>query len=482
MGINASILLSVASGILLVISATHSGIFAWLAFVPIFIAIRKSSLRNAAISGIFFGLTFSFVLFYATTAYGLVYYGVTVFYNTLFVVIAVLSQALLYRRGRGVLYNFFIPPSVWVIFEYLRTIGPVSLPASLGITQYSFLELLQSASIIGTYGISLIVLWVNSAVAAAFLSLSGLEHKTLRQRYGVFFGAITVLVILSSLIIRGHGVLKANPLDTSGIKVSIVKGGLPIELYKKQEYDAGAKQLIRDTYFELTERSLVSEHPEILVWPEGAIYEPVMEIGSSRNRIVDYAREFNCVMLVGAPATGSSAMMTNSAYVISGDGAVLGRRDKQKLIAFIEDYAKGDDSKPVVTTLGKFGILICFDSMYPELARHMTMGGSQILFVLTNYCAFTGSPLTFLHAQDCIMRAVENRRYLVRADQAGECIFVDPFGRIITRDNGKEAGIVNGFVNVRSCETVYTRRGDFVVFMVFLACVLSLFVNRRYSR
>ncbi|MBI4335036.1 MAG: apolipoprotein N-acyltransferase, partial [Candidatus Omnitrophica bacterium] len=212
----------------------------------------------------------------------------------------------------------------------------------------------------------------------------------------------------------------------------------------------------------------------ILVWPEGAIYQKVMFIDEYRSKITDYARRYNAFIIVGAPGNDENGYATNSAYVVSNSGEIVGRYDKVKIVPFLEGYNRGRGFFPVKTRLGSLGMAICFESAYPQVMRRLVKNGSDILFVLTNDCGFGDSPLALMHAKDTVVRAVENRRYVVRADQSGVSLIADPFGRVIKRYGRSPHEIITGTVNARYGGTPYTKFGDILPLAAFFICALII--------
>lgn len=478
------ILLSALTGLLIAISAIYDGIFAWVAFVPVIIALNDCDVRRGLIYGAVGGICAGVWLFYGVLWYGLQYYIVLIVYNALQGVLSAGFYVILKSRLRNPFLKILILPLVWISFEYLKTFSPISFPAPLGATQYRFKSLIQLASITGVYGVSLLVLWMNHLIAIWAIELyrfTNSKIKDFKNLKYVFLASMVILLIFITTIVWGHDLLKKNPPVESRIKISILQGNVPIEFYWKQRDSQDIKDSISKRYFEMTDRALRDEGPDILVWPEGAIYEKVMEMDDYKRRLTDYAKRFGSFIIVGAPGVDEEGYNTNSAYVISNNGEVIGRYDKVRIVPFLEGYKKGRGYLPIHTDLGKFGIAICFESIYPQVTRELVKHGSEILFILTNDCGFGSSPLASMHAKDSCFRAVETRRYVVRADQSGISLIIDPFGRILKQYEGSKTKIISGYVNIKKDKTIYTMSGDLLPFMSFILGAIIMLKKRQFK-
>lgn len=481
MNVYFGLLLSAATGILIGISGTYNGIFAWAAFVPILIALDNASAREVALYGACGGICAAALLYYGVISYGLQYYIALIIYTALQGVVAAIGFAALSNRLKNNFLNYLISPLIWVGIEYLRTISSISFPSPLGVTQHQFLSLMQVSALTGIYGITLLILWVNRLAAVWVVELFKFKRGGIKIKKGLsdaFLTSALVSAVLFGAVCWGHGLLKKNPSEEEGIKVSIVQGNIPMEFYRNQHDVPSKKDAIRNRYFGMTARALREEAPRLLVWPESAIDEKIIEIDGYRKKILDYAKVFGSFIIIGSPGTDEAGFNTNSAYVISDQGEIIGRYDKVKLIPFLENYGKGRGYFPIQTDLGKIGIVICFESAYPQALRELVRRGAAVLFVLTNDCGFGDSPISSMHANDAAIRAIENRRYLVLANQRGVSLMIDPFGRILRKYGGKEPKILSGKVNLRKEITLYNTFGDYLPLLSILICLLTILRKR----
>ena len=127
-----------------------------------------------------------------------------------------------------------------------------------------------------------------------------------------------------------------------------------------------------------------------------------------------------------------------------------------------------------VSKAGGFGVLICFEVIYPELSRDLARGGARFLLNLSNDAWFGDSSGLEQHFAMSVFRAVETRRALARATNTGVTALIAPSGRIAARfpDHARGAWIVR--VPLREGFTPYTRAGDIFAFSAAIAAAAAL--------
>jgi len=106
------------------------------------------------------------------------------------------------------------------------------------------------------------------------------------------------------------------------------------------------------------------------------------------------------------------------------------------------------------------GAFVCFEAMYPELVRRIVGGGVEVLANLSNDAWFGSATPAEQHLDMAALRAVETRRWLVRAATTGVSAIVDPWGRVVARIQFGRPGVISGEIRRSHVETVYQRFGD----------------------
>ena len=138
-----------------------------------------------------------------------------------------------------------------------------------------------------------------------------------------------------------------------------------------------------------------------------------------------------------------------------------------------------------------FAVLICFEDTFPELSRRFVDRGANFLVNITNDAWFKRTSAPYQHLSASVFRAVENRRFLVRAANTGVSAFISPSGRVrplVSLRDGKEIfteGTETGFVYGRGIKTFYTRYGDWFVLLClfsFIYGIIKRWVRARQAK
>jgi len=181
--------------------------------------------------------------------------------------------------------------------------------------------------------------------------------------------------------------------------------------------------------------------------------------------------------LFGTVAYTPTHQPLNSAVLLGPTGAEIGRYDKIDLVPFGEfvpgvfsfvnritqeagDFVPGRDIKVLRVAGHNLGVFICYESAFPDLVRQFTKQGADVLVNLSNDAYFGHSEARQQHLLLARMRAVENRRYVIRATNDGITAVIDPAGRITKRLPEFEEAAASVRYGVVESTTVYARHGD----------------------
>jgi apolipoprotein N-acyltransferase len=205
-------------------------------------------------------------------------------------------------------------------------------------------------------------------------------------------------------------------------------------------------------------------------------------------------------LLLGAPRTvplgDGVATVRNSAFVVDSTGKLLGSYDKIHLVPFGEtstwllpralqrrlgvpdDYSAGDT--PTLLDIGGMhaGVLICWEGIYASAARVLVNAGAELLVNLSNDDWFDGHAAVEQHLHATLLRAVETRRFLLRATNSGVTAIVDPRGFVVASAPPGAATVVAGHVTRISGLTPYVRAGDVFAWACVLAALGALILPR----
>ena len=210
----------------------------------------------------------------------------------------------------------------------------------------------------------------------------------------------------------------------------------------------------------------------------------------------EFAREEKVWLLFGAPAYERGQDGTgffNRAWLLNSRGETAGRVDKSHLVPYGEyvplksympflgkivehvgDYSPGPGGGVVEPWFGKVGPLICYETIFPELAQAKTAAGAGLLVNMTNDAWFGRSSAPYQHLEMLTWRAVEQRRSVVRAAQTGISALIDPAGRITARLELGEKGQLSGLLPIMSEKSIYHQFGRWFRSVCFFAAVAML--------
>jgi apolipoprotein N-acyltransferase len=473
------ILLVILSGLLLTAAFPpgHLSWMAWIAVVPLFKCLEGVPPRRAFTLGFFFGLAHNLTLVYwvvfVMQHYGNLPIPVSLGILMLFASYLALYPALFcffYLHLRGPFYCFKTA-GLWVALEFVRAKVLTGFPWCLvGHTQYQDLPVIQIADVAGVFGISFIIILVNSACYTIIFKRS---FKTILTEVP----AAVLLVVLT----LAYGYHRLSEVRNRGpaIKVAVAQGNIDQSVKWNPSFQVKTIEIYRD--LTLSTRPF---GPDLVVWPETAVPLFFQDGGELADAVLETVKESGAYLVFGGPAyggRGDSVHYYNRAYLVSPKGEVTDTYDKVHLVPFGEyvplkrylpfvrrlvvsagDFKAGEKVVPLRFPEARAGVLICFEIIFPELARAMTRNGAGLLVNLTNDAWYGMTSAPYQHFSMAVFRAVENGRPLVRAANTGFSAFITAQGKIIrVSDLFSETAITEVISLGSSSLTIYTRYGDF---------------------
>lgn len=485
------IMLAVVSGVLLALAfpKVDWNILAWVAFIPLLWIIQGQTLRRA------FGLGWiSGMGFYLCTLYWIVdtiglYSNIPhiIAVGPLLLMCAILSvytgvfAAGLSRQSGPLL--MLVAPVLWVALEWVRSFFFIAFPwVSLGYSQYNFLNLIQFVEFTGMYGLSALVIFGNTVL---FRVLS---------RRGPGRGRVLLVFLLIITGLWGWGNWRRSQLaalpKAHTLSVGIAQGNIA----QDQKWNPDYQETAITRYEQLT-RQMAEQQVDLVVWPEASVPFFFQSDVTYRGRLLDLAQETKTPLLFGSPAfqaRGTEITLFNRAYLLSPDTSVLGQYDKiiltpfgeyipfqdsvlfflDKLVEGIGDFAPGTTPTVFSLPFGNFGVLICYEGVFPDLARRFVRNGATLLINVTNDAWFGETSAPYQHLAMEAMRAVENRVPLVRSANTGISAIVNIDGQIQAQTALLETTFIVEQIAWPQVTSVYTQYGDWFVTL----CVVSALV------
>jgi apolipoprotein N-acyltransferase len=464
--------LAAASGLLLtaIYPPINLSVLAWVALAPLLLALEGASPLGGWWLGWITGTVGAlgvtgYWIFRAAHDYfhlsDLAALGFTVGVTQLFVSVYFALFGLAVALLRDAPWRWLAVPAVLVATEFLRAHLLSGNPwALLGHSQTGVL-LMQLSRVTGIYGMSFV------------LALTGTAAASLPRTR---MPSVVALISVVAVLVFGEWYVRSaahQPMDS--ISIALVQGNLPnAERGEPQHYTDHL-----DHYLELSLRAAAA-HPEMIVWPENAIGFFPESNPALLERLTDWLGRQKTAVLAGAPratSRGGSASVFNSAYLWNA-GGIAGVYDKQVLLPFVERLPLRSEDGPyqpgtraTIFSIGqqRFGVLICYEAIYPALARQLVNEGAQFLVNLSNDSWFEAGAGPEQHYQLSRFRAVENGVSVVRVTNSGVSGVIDPLGRETTRLPSQSAVALVADVPIGSPGTFYSRHGD----VFALACVVA---------
>ncbi len=489
--------LAVLSGILLALAFPKfgMGLLSLVALVPLLVALHlPGSGKERAVSpgrafrlGYVTGAVFFLVLLYwipdlprENLTVPFVMYpalAIMVLYLALFPALASLGAAWMARRGVPLGLTF---PFLWTLAEAVRGTGPLGFPwGSLGYALAPYPHLIQFASITGIWGVTL---W--AALVSGLIHLY-LELPWVRPKLIGF--ALLVAVVITPYF-HGREVLGRRQ-PRAGVEVGLVQSDVGANKWELAVRDSVAEALLDQTARLMEGRR--PEPPALVIWPETAMPARLPREPHYQDRVESLVDSTGIPLLAGFPdgyrLPDGGVRWTNSAALYLPHRGLVQQYDKRHLVPFSEDFplpflnrfdfGQSDFSSGTRPGVFKeisppFGVLICFESIFPGLARGLARDGARYLVNITNDQWFGNSAAPFQHFEMNVLRAIENRMGLARAANTGISAVIDPYGIVVDRTTTFVKASVIDTVELGRELTFYTRHGDWILWLA-LAAVLA---------
>lgn len=495
-------LLALLSGLLLAASFPKYGhpVFAWTALAPLLVAVWMSRGPQAPrafwlgwIAGfVHFSLTVSWVVEVMSLHGGL---PMPVAWAVMFLLAAYLALypalfAVLVARAirRFGADGIWLAPLLWPATEWLRGWVGGGFPwALLGTSQAGVTPVIQLASVVGVFGVS--ALLAMTATAGAALAVS---RETRHRVWAV--AAVAMVLVVGAF---GTWRVVGGTLTTQGpvLKVGLLQGNVA----QDQKWNPALRDEITSRYLRLSEQT-ISVGARLVVWPEASTpfffeAEPQKAVG-----VRALAQSARTPMIIGTDEfeqDRAGSRIYNAAVAVGEDGRTRGGYRKMQLVPFgeyvplksllffvgplvekVSDFAPGTDPVVLDTGVAHTGVAICYEVVYPWIARAFARNGATLLTTITNDAWFGTSSAPYQHFAQASVRAVEQGRYLVRAANTGISGIVDPYGRTVLSTPLFEEAAVTGDVRLLETRTIYSYMGDLVAWLGLVLAAWLAVPNR----
>ncbi len=398
------------------------------------------------------------------------------------------------RRGWSFSLTF---PFFWVAVEHLKSWFLTGFPwDSIGYSQYRQLPLIQIADITGVYGVSFLIVCVNCAVYAImrnFKKKGSLPYVEI---------ALSALLLIAAV---GYGVKKINHINDGApgqaVRVALVQPNISQDL----KWDPAYLEQTLAKFKRLTLQTR-GDAPALVVWPESATPFFFQSEETYRAYVAGIVQDLNGGhLLFGSPSWEESAGDTmryhNSAFLIGPGQDIVGRYDKlhlvpygeyvplaqffpfiQKMVEGIGDFSPGETLSMPSLPGCRFGTVICYEIIFPDLVRQFARSGARFIINITNDAWFGTTSAPYQHLAITALRAVENRRYIARCANTGISAVIAPTGAIQQQTELFTEAVLPATIYCRDDVTVYTRYGDLFSWFCWAFSIVCLLCACRRRR
>ena len=428
-----------------------------LACVPLFVSVCRGSRRQAVSFGLITGVA-HFLLQLYWIVFVLGHYGglplflsvpallLLCFYMTGYVVVFSLLARLFVLHLSPYL-SLWLLPCAWVGLDLLRSLLFSGFPwMDLGYGFAGAPLLFQSADIWGHYGLTFLIVLLNS-----FFSLVILSRFSRQVTVRLALPVCLLLVLVASYSGWSWWQVEQRLEKAESMNVAVVQGNVD----QGQKWNPARQGITVQGYIEKSRQVMGQKpEPELLVWPETALpFYPVAH--PLLVPITRFVADEEVMLLTGSPWYTRDSLRPekmeffNSSLLLNSRGDIVARTSKSHLVPFGEyvplkdflpflaplieavgDFIPGEIANPPACKKARIGVLICFESIFPDISRKWVDAGANILVNMTNDAWYARSSAPHQTLAMTRLRAVETRRAIVCSANTGFSAFIDPLGRL----------------------------------------------------
>lgn len=385
---------------------------------------------------------------------------------------------LIYKgKNENIVIKIFIVSFLFIFGEWLQgQFIPIAFPWNrLCNIVVNDIRFIQSASLFGGLFITLLILLINFMIALFFIYL---EKKSLKSLS--FIIAAFLIYFFNSFI--GEIIIKNTKNNTEPQKILLVQGNFS----KKEKWNHQPEEIM-DKYLELTYKNL-KEDIKLVVYPETALSGSIFEDESFKQKLYNFCHENNITILLGSQYNDGN-LRYNACVAVYPEKKYSEIYFKQILVPFGEytpffsninvqfisnSFSKGNKCVLIKTEVGKLGCGICFESIFPNLISENSKNGAEAIVILTNDSWLGKSIPLYQHHSHSILRAVENKKYIINCTNTGISSVISSNGEIVVKSNINCSDTISGEIFTNNFNTFYTIYGDIIIIP---SCIIILIIS-----
>jgi apolipoprotein N-acyltransferase len=379
-----------------------------------------------------------------------------------------------------------LSPCLWVALEIARTYLITGFPWNLLGYAIQPTGLRQLASFTAVYGLSFLAAATSALLAWAWL----------QPRRKLAWGA---LASWSLMLVAANGALSPAPRPPGARLACLIQPNMSLDLESVLKWapwrdSAPLERLVAMSVAGVAGEGK-SDAPPLIVWPENPAPFYFERDPIFRGAVEGMARQSQAYVVVGSVnyADRENKQPKNSAVVLDPEGRVLLMYDKIHLVPFGEyvpawafpglvgkityeagNFVAGTSYQVARTRDGAIAVFICYEAIFPQLVRRLVPDGPGVLVNISNDAWFGDSSAAAQHLEMARLRAIENRRFLLRATNDGITAVIDPNGRVIARLPRHRSAALLGRFDYLAERTFYTEHGDLFAWCCIAVAVFSI--------
>ena len=374
--------------------------------------------------------------------------------------------------------RWLLVPLAWAAVEYARTYLLTGFPWNLiaaSIVDYT--PMIQFDRFAGPYALGALILLPAVTIAWAIIA----RPKGMDIVFTV--GPVAIVCFVWWVT----GMVAAKLIDRSAPGPAFTAALLQPNISQEMRWSETSLMQIFQRMMDMTDGA-VRRGATVVIWPESTVPLSYQTTDFYRQAIESVSRQAGVDIILGSVAEDPNDpdRIWNSAFLVSG-GRTIGHYDKIRLVPFGEyvplrkalffahklvhavgSFQFGTNDTPLVG-LFRYGPAICYEIVFPQIARMQVVHGAGVLVTITNDAWYDGTSAPRQHLNQARLRAVEDDRYLLRAATTGISAFVDPTGRIVNEIPMNEQATLYARFQPRHTETMYVRFGDWFAWIAVAA-------------
>ncbi len=375
--------------------------------------------------------------------------------------------------------------ALWVIFEFSQSLGFLAFPwVNVSLSLVKFLPFLQTASLFGNGIITFVV--VFSCCLASFYFIT--PNKKIYIK--------TASAVLAVNFIFGSILFLMPEQKKEEAKVLVVQGNVAMG----EKWEADRLKTILTNHEKLIRENLEKEKADMVLLAETVFPAVYTENGLIYQTVSSIARDFDVTVMFGVILKAGEKERINAIMAIYPDGTVSPYYTKRHLVPFGEvvpsldiigtiipaindlnlasTYIEGTESVIISSHKGvKYGPLVCYDSVFPNLARENVLKGAEILAVSTNDSWYKDGAAVYQHQKQSIIRAIETGRYIFRSANTGISCIISSKGKVVSESEIQTEAVVFGKGYKSDRKTLFVLLGNTSLYLSFGVILGLVFIK-----